>query len=346
MNSLEALFGPLSSRRADDIPLVDRGSNGDSSSSNHREPNTDRVAHFQRSIHNLDGPGAAPEAAGPAESYFDAYVAKPWFDASDRLTRQVSVLGKRLNRLLRSDEDPRFSAHPQVADPMLETLNFDSYEDYVHQSSLNRSSKAGIYARQIACGEFAVILAIAFLMAVCGYFLVQVAGSLFDFRTSVLTSLAQSGRAFEAYLALIGVSLLYAIGAGALCIFVAPSARGGFVSYVLAYFNGTNVAHLFTWKAVAVKIAALALARSAGLPLGQDIFVGCGIGMFCAQQIHVLLGTNPHGRIMRVVRSINHERVFIACGIAAGLAVMTSAPLTGVVFVMHYSSSFLSLIHI
>jgi H+/Cl- antiporter ClcA len=160
-----------------------------------------------------------------------------------------------------------------------------------------------------------------------------------------LLEAGESGRA-GAYFAYLFISLLFAIVASLSVAIGAPSARGGGVPFVFAYLNGTNVMEYFSLRIVLVKSFALIWTIAAGLTQGMEgpfVFIGGGVAAILNKAMDIVFPFFPrHSSYAKIIRGIREERIFMAGGMAAGLAVAFDAPIAGVLFALEGATAFLS----
>jgi H+/Cl- antiporter ClcA len=112
--------------------------------------------------------------------------------------------------------------------------------------------------------------------------------------------------------------------------------------YVLAYLNGTNTASWFSPRILFAKIISLCFAIAAGLTLGLEgpfVYIGAGIALFISQMLRFFRANNKYSKLLTTA---SEERIFIAGGAAAGLAVAFNAPIAGTLLAMEPSTSFLT----
>ena len=212
--------------------------------------------------------------------------------------------------------------------------------DHVNQMDSN------VHGYVLSLLQLLLTAAIALVTAAAMYGVSHLVEYFNGLRVETTLGLVREGMDYGAYFALLGISLLLAGISTCLVVFLAPQAKGGGVPYVQAYLNGTNVASYFSLRIVLVKIAALGFTISSGLSLGMEgpfVFIGSGIAIILNKSLeplsfHQRLG----GRYARILKNINEERVFMAGGMAAGLAVAFNAPIAGVLMALEGSTAFLT----
>ena len=197
-----------------------------------------------------------------------------------------------------------------------------------------------------------MMILIGFVTAMLMYCVTQGVQLIFANKTSATTSLIATGNAAGAYFAFMFLNLAITAVASSLVAIVAPHARGGGVPYALSYLNGTNVAPYFSPRIVLVKTVSLIFTISGGLTLGMEgpfVFIGGGVALLCSNLIDWLFpfftigfGSGGRRKFSKVIRNIREERIFMAGGLAAGLAVAFDAPIAGVLFALEGSTTFLT----
>jgi H+/Cl- antiporter ClcA len=170
--------------------------------------------------------------------------------------------------------------------------------------------------------------------------------TLFAYKVETVLELIEHGHTAEGYFVFLGLSLLFVLTAAGLVSVIAPFARGGGVPYVLAYLNGTNVMEYFSWRIVVVKTLSLVFTIAGGLTLGMEgpfVFIGGGVAAILSAALDVAFPFFPRSSAYsRIIRGIREERIFMAGGMAAGLAVAFDAPIAGVLFALEGATAFLS----
>ena len=299
-----------------------------------------------------------------------AYVKRTAANVSERVEENA----ERVVKALRGAEE---DASQQVQDVQMESLNYDNLLDYVNERAVN-DDKA--QQRRHTCNllllKVAMTVAIAFTtamlmsqhtrttatcraLALCllrpltylpssrrRYFVNTIVKWASAKRIDTTVGLIETGYSALAYFSYTVASIAITAIASFLCTVIAPHARGGGVPYLFAYLNGTNVLQFFTLRIVSVKVVALAFTIAGGLTLGMEgpfVYIGGGVALLLSRGWDLLPGVSPHGRYTRILRNINEERIFMACGLAAGLSVAFSAPIAGILFAMEGATSFLTI---
>lgn len=233
---------------------------------------------------------------------------------------------------------------PLVEDYILETMDFDRDEDRVHEENIEK--RGAIHRQSLQFLKFFMTILIAFVTAMLMFVVGHSVEVLQDSKVEVVLGLVEQQNGAGAYFALLGLTLLFTGAAGAAVAILAPHAKGGGVPYVLAYLNGTNVMEYFTLRIVMVKAIALVFTIAGGLTLGMEgpfVYIGGGVAAVLCQGFDLSIPFFPKFKsYARVIRSIKEERVFMAGGMAAGLAVAFDAPIAGVLFALEGATAFLS----
>lgn len=234
---------------------------------------------------------------------------------------------------------------PLVDDYILTTMDFDKDEDYVNEDFMER--KSAIHRHLTLFLQFLMTVAIAFVTAMLMFIVSHSVESLFEFKVDSVLELVEHGEAAGGYFALLALSLLFVTISSAMVAIVAPHARGGGVPYVLAYLNGTNVIEYFSWRIVLVKTISLIFTIAGGLTLGMEgpfVFIGGGVAAILNSATDIVFPFLPShtSSYAKIIRSIREERIFMAGGMAAGLAVAFDAPIAGVLFALEGATAFLS----
>jgi hypothetical protein len=144
-----------------------------------------------------------------------------------------------------------------VNDPLLETLNYDNYEDYIVDQQLSKDTKYEKIELAVIIFRVLFSLFVGLVTSLIGYFLLGSLEFLIDKKFESVKSQIEEGDHAGAYFTLVGICLGYTLVSSLLCTFLAPDARGSGVPYVLGYVNGTNMGSFFHWRIVLVKIIAL-----------------------------------------------------------------------------------------
>jgi chloride channel 7 len=194
----------------------------------------------------------------------------------------------------------------------------------------------------------AVLLATS--MAALMLLVSNLVGVLRGLRVNTILELLRDGNVAGAFFFGLCFSGLLVATAAMLVLKVAPDASGGGVSYVLAYLNGTHVAHFFTWRILVVKTLALAPTIASGAPLGAEapsVFLGGAMARLLLQGVRWLgnIRTSPQPTTYSLAHALtepSEERIFMACGLATGLAVAFDAPIAGVLMALEGSVAFLT----
>ena len=304
--------------------------------------------------------GVGPAGADSGASGGSSYLLSPPAASGGGLRKSVSigdklagrarelaaVQGKRLDAIVRGIEEDK----EYVDDHILETLDYDNHEDTMAELALDKSG--ALHSNYLLLLKLLMMLLIGFVTAMLMYGVTEGVQLLFSSKIAATTALIQSGQAAGAYFAFIALNLAITAVASSLVAIVAPHARGGGVPYALSYLNGTNVAPYFSPRIVLVKAASLIFTISGGLTLGMEgpfVFIGGGVALLCSNLIDWLFpfffigfATGGRRQVSKVIRNIREERIFMAGGLAAGLAVAFDAPIAGVLFALEGSTTFLT----
>ena len=261
--------------------------------------------------------------------------------------RELAVVqGKRLDAIVRGIE-----AEPEyVEDHILESLDYDAHDDTMNELAID--SSGALHTHYLLLLKVFMMVLIGFVTAMLMYCVTQGVDLLFSNKIAATISLITAGQAAGAYFAFVFMNLGITAVASSLVAIVAPHARGGGVPYALSYLNGTNVAPYFSPRIVVVKAVSLIFTISGGLTLGMEgpfVFIGGGVALLCSNLIDWLFpfftigfGSGGRRKFSKVIRNIREERIFMAGGLAAGLAVAFDAPIAGVLFALEGSTTFLT----
>ena len=235
-------------------------------------------------------------------------------------------------------------------DHILETLDYDNHDDTMNELAIEKSG--ALHTNYLLLLKVLMMILIGFVTAMLMYCVTQGVQLIFSNKISATTGLITAGQAAGAYFAFVAINLAITAVASSLVAIVAPHARGGGVPYALSYLNGTNVAPYFSPRIVLVKTVSLIFTISGGLTLGMEgpfVFIGGGVALLCSNLIDLLFpfffigfGSGGRRRFSKVIRNIREERIFMAGGLAAGLAVAFDAPIAGVLFALEGSTTFLT----
>ena len=304
----------------------------------------------------LSGAARSPPTSSspppPSSGSLPAAPPQPSSGSSSAVGKIKSALHSNLRELEKSSavmidsirglEDPAAKKGVTLEDTQLASLNYDLMEDHVNAQALE-SKWHGYVLTSLQIG---MTVMIAFVTAAAMFFVSRVVEALGGFRVETTLEIIRDGDHYYAYLALLGISLMLALLATSLVTLLAPHSKGGGVPYVQAYLNGTNVASYFSLRIVLVKVVALAFTISAGLSVGMEgpfVFIGSGIAILAVKAVETLsFHQRLGGRYARILKNSNEERVFMAGGMAAGLAVAFNAPVAGVLMALEGSTAFLT----
>ena len=131
------------------------------------------------------------------------------------------------------------------------------------------------------------------------------------------------------------MSLVFALAAGALTIWVAPEAAGSGIPEVKVALNGVSLPRVLRARTVAVKAMGLVWAVASGLPAGREgplVFIGAGCAASATRGRRRLAGRDASCTVVRALRNDEEKRDMAACGAAAGVAAAFGAPIGGVLF--------------
>ena len=262
--------------------------------------------------------------------------------------RELAIAqGRRLDALVRGIETAEAE---YVEDYILESLDYDAHEDTMAELEIEQSG--ALHTHYLLLLKVLMMILIGFVTAMLMYAVSAGVQLLFSGKIAATVALIGSGQAAGAYFAFVFMNLAITGVASSLVAILAPHARGGGVPYALSYLNGTNVAEYFSPRIVLVKAASLIFTISGGLTLGMEgpfVFIGGGVALLCSNLIDrvfpfffIGFGSGSRHRFSRVIRNIREERVFMAGGLAAGLAVAFDAPIAGVLFALEGSTTFLT----
>lgn len=258
------------------------------------------------------------------------------------LGRGLNIYGEKMVAALRSKTDEA----ALVEDHILESINYDKDEDYVNEDFMEKRS--AIHQRFTLLLQFVMTVAIAFVTAMIMFVVSHSVETLAEFKNESVLDLLEEGESGSAaaYFTYLAISLLFVIIASASVAILAPAARGGGVPYVIAYLNGTNVMEYFSCRIVLVKSWALIWTIAAGMSQGMEgpfVFIGGGVAAILNAAMDIVFPFFPkHSSYAKIIRGIREERIFMAGGMAAGLAVAFDAPIAGVLFALEGATAFLS----
>jgi chloride channel 7 len=242
---------------------------------------------------------------------------------------------------LRAKEDDTSTL---VEDHILTSLDYDKDEDYVNEDFMEKRGALHMHVTLLL--QFILTVLIAFVTAMLMWGVAQCMEALSEWRTESMLKRLEVKDAAGAYFTYLAISLLFTIIAATLVSVGAPRARGGGVPYVLAYLNGTNVMEYFSLRIVGIKTLSLIFTIAGGLTQGMEgpfVFIGGGVANILNQAMDILFPFFPrHSSYAKILRGIREERIFMAGGMAAGLAVAFDAPIAGVLFALEGATAFLS----
>lgn len=222
---------------------------------------------------------------------------------------------------------------------MLQSLNYDSYEDFLMTKQVKVNSKVMLVSKLL------LTIFIAFVVSMCMYLVRLVVEPIMEGKFETTLELIADGKFGGAFFFFVAICVICVGAAASIVSFVAPLARGGGVPYVMAYLNGTNVRSHFAWRIVAVKTVTVGLVVAGGMTLGMEgpfVYIGAGVAMLVTAALDHLPPWMSNSGVCRVLKSITEERVFMSGGLAAGLAVAFNAPIAGILMALEGSTAFLT----
>ena len=283
---------------------------------------------------------AAMNKSQSMQEQMSAYMKKTALVVSERVEDGAAVMVKALR-------GPEHDQSAQIDDAQLASLDYDNFLDYVYDKQLEEDEASSRRHRiSLLLLRFAITVLIAFVTAMLMYFVNTVVRWASAKRIDTTVQLIATGYSAAAYFSFVFASIAITAVASFMCTVIAPHARGGGVPYLFAYLNGTNVYEYFTFRILAVKVCALAFTIAGGLTLGMEgpfVYIGGGVALLLSNVWDLVPNVSSNGKYTRILRNINEERVFMACGLAAGLSVAFSAPIAGILFAMEGAVSFLTI---
>eukprot|EP01136_Pigoraptor_vietnamica_P020276 Opistho-1_new@68945 len=125
-----------------------------------------------------------------------------------------------------------------------------------------------------------------------------------------------------------------------------PAAGGSGIPEVLAFLNGAAPRRAMDFRTLWCKIVGITCAVGAGLALGPEgpmIHIGAMVGVRLVRdlsKLNCMTALSQEKTRSKTLRNDRDERIFIACGSAAGISAAFRAPIGGTLFVLEEAISF------
>eukprot|EP00039_Didymoeca_costata_P029234 m.23790 g.23790 ORF g.23790 m.23790 type:complete len:723 (+) comp7538_c0_seq2:63-2231(+) len=212
------------------------------------------------------------------------------------------------------------------------------------RATLHDAKKTIIFLRGLILTVSGVFVALLYFLIHAGVEYIQ------EFREESYKESLKTSGATSASLNHIGLMASFVLPAVFFVIFQ-PASGGSGIPEIISYLNGVKpprITHPFTGVS---KTVGMILAVGGGLALGPEgpaIHIGAIVAANVLYGIRALSHQQRLRDETRVSQALvhltndNNERLFVACGVAAGIAVAFRAPIGGVFFALEEAISFFS----
>lgn len=211
-------------------------------------------------------------------------------------------------------------------------------ENDVFKQDWRSRTKSEIY--QYIVLKWTLVLLIGVFTGLVGFFNNLAVENISGFKLLVTNKLMLSNKYHEAFAVYVGSNILLAVGAAALCGYIAPAAAGSGIPEVKAYLNGIDAHAILAPTTLFVKIFGSILGVAAGFVVGKE-----GPMVHTGACLANLLGQGGSKKYkltwkwLRYFKNDRDRRDLITCGAAAGVAAAFRAPVGGVLFALEEAAS-------
>lgn len=160
------------------------------------------------------------------------------------------------------------------------------------------------------------------LVALMGAFVLVVTNILQKWKFDAAQKMVIDGNLGKAFAYFVGLSVVYSILAGCLCLFE-PAAAGSGIPEIKAYLNGVNLDNVVRLRVLYTKVLGMCLSVASGLPLGKEgpmIHAGSIIGAAVSQGSTLTFGFDTSWTKFQDLRNDKSKRDFVTFGAAAGIS--------------------------
>ena len=160
------------------------------------------------------------------------------------------------------------------------------------------------------------------LVALMGAFVLVVTNILQKWKFDTAQKMVIDGNLGKAFAYFVGLSVVYSILAGCLCLFE-PAAAGSGIPEIKAYLNGVNLDNVVRLRVLYTKVLGMCLSVASGLPLGKEgpmIHAGSIIGAAVSQGSTFTFGFDTSWTKFQDLRNDKSKRDFVTFGAAAGIS--------------------------
>ena len=160
------------------------------------------------------------------------------------------------------------------------------------------------------------------LVALMGAFVLVVTNILQKWKFDTAQKMVIDGNLGKAFAYFVGLSVVYSILAGCLCLFE-PAAAGSGIPEIKAYLNGVNLDNVVRLRVLYTKVLGMCLSVASGLPLGKEgpmIHAGSIIGAAVSQGSTLTFGFDTSWTKFQDLRNDKSKRDFVTFGAAAGIS--------------------------
>eukprot|EP01137_Pigoraptor_chileana_P022069 Opistho-2@86545 len=225
----------------------------------------------------------------------------------------------------------------------VESLDYEIINNQEYRESIKARTRKTVKFKAVI--RWFMFVAIGLIVA-CIYKAIHVVTEhLADAKFDLLAEYLEHGQSGVAWIVntIIMVGLVL-IGVGV--VLYQPAAGGSGIPEVLAFLNGAAPPRAMDFRTLVCKIIGITCAVGAGLALGPEgpmIHIGAMVGVRLVRDLsklncfHALSDEKSRSKTLRNDRD---ERIFIACGSAAGISAAFRAPIGGTLFVLEEAISF------
>ena len=233
-------------------------------------------------------------------------------------------------------------------DKQLESLDFDeAEEDVIRETARLPPEKRVSLLRRKEALTWTMVVTMGIIIGSISRFVLYLAHVLGNGKWRQVDHLTNSGRFFEAWLALVGICFGLSFFSGVLVAW-APKSTGSGIPHVKAYLNGINLHETLENKTLVAKVLGISCCVACGIPVGREgpmVHAGAIISAFLARKSGNLLWlcqpSHKRDQVKKLSFNNDHDRrIFISMGAAAGVAAAFNAPIGGILFSLEEVSSF------
>ncbi|XP_004486231.2 chloride channel protein CLC-c-like [Cicer arietinum] len=220
----------------------------------------------------------------------------------------------------------------------IQSLDYEIIENDLLKQDWRSRRKVEIY--QYVVLKWTLALLIGLITGIVGFLNNIGVENISGLKVLLTNNLMQQQKYEEAFAMYVGCNMILAVGAAALCAYIAPAAAGSGIPEVKAYLNGIDAHSILAPSTLFVKIFGSILGVGAGFVVGKEgpmVHTGACIANLLGQG-----GSTKYGltwKWLRYFKNDRDRRDLITCGAAAGVAAAFRAPVGGVLFALEEATS-------